>query len=551
MDILEEDNHDFTRQGGFGSIEISGIDMKRKALLLVVLILVLVLLPAKDEDIWGISYKKVNSIAYLIDEYYFLDVDYDQMTYSSIRGLLRTLDPHSYFLDPDHFARLTEEHVGKYHGLGILIQKQEDRLVVISPIEGGPAYRLGILPGDVISHINGESTKLITSQGAVQKLRGPKGTKVNITIAREGLEKPLEMTVTREEIPLHSVPYAFMLQDDIGYIFIRNFSGTTTREFKEKMDSLVKQGMKKLILDFRLNGGGTLMQSIEISEQFLPRGSVIVSMRGRNKEFNREFQAEQDNQYEDIPLVLLISKSSASAPEIVSGAIKDNDRGLIVGENSFGKGLVQTVFPLSENSAVALTTARYFTPSGRSIQRDYAHIEDYMRSIQAPEVEREVRYTAKGRKVLGQGGIAPDYEIAASTNDIIFYFMYKGAFFTYARKFVNNETPLSKQFIFPQKRQTGTRNAGGKQIFGRDFKPDSRVIEDFKSFLRENKIEYEPAEFETALAQIKQELERDIFSALWGVEEGWWAYQRSDPVVRKALEVFPEASSLIKEDDSE
>ena len=551
MDILEEDNHDFTRPGGFDSIEISGIDMKRKALLLVVLILVLVLLPAKDEDIWGISYKKVNSIAYLIDEYYFLDVDYDQMTYSSIRGLLRTLDPHSYFLDPDHFARLTEEHVGKYHGLGILIQKQEDRLVVISPIEGGPAYRLGILPGDVISHINGESTKLITGQGAVQKLRGPKGTKVNITIAREGLEKSLEMTVTREEIPLHSVPYAFMLQDDIGYIFIRNFSGTTTREFKEKMDSLVKQGMKRLVLDFRLNGGGTLRQSIEISEQFLPRGAVIVSMRGRNKEFNQEFRAVSDNQYEDIPLVLLISKSSASAPEIVSGAIKDNDRGLIVGENSFGKGLVQTVFPLSENSAVALTTARYFTPSGRSIQRDYTRIEDYMRSIQAPEVEREVRYTAKGRKVLGQGGIAPDYEIKTSTNDIIFYFMYKGAFFTYARKFVNNEMPLSKQFIFLQKRQTGTKNAGGKQIFGRDFKADSRIIEDFKAYLRESKIEYEPAEFETALAQIKQELERDIFSALWGVEEGWWAYQRSDPVVRKALEVFPEASSLIKEDDSE
>ena len=145
---------------------------------------------------------------------------------------------------------MTEEHVGKYHGLGILIQKQEDRLVVISPIEGGPAYKLGILPGDVISHINGESTKLITGQGAVQKLRGPKGTKVNITIARKGLERPLEMTVTREEIPLHSVPYAFMLQDDVGYIFIRNFSGTTTREFREKMDILVRQGMKKLILDF-------------------------------------------------------------------------------------------------------------------------------------------------------------------------------------------------------------------------------------------------------------------------------------------------------------
>ncbi len=529
----------------------SGSQMKRKVLLLVTLILVLVLLPAKDEDVWGLSYKKINSIVPLIQEYYYKDIGLDKLEYSSIRGMLQTLDPHSYFLDPDHFARLTEEHVGKYHGLGILIQKQEDRLVVISPIEGGPAYRLGILPGDVISHINGESTKLITGQGAVQRLRGPKGTKVNITIVREGLEEPMEMTVTREEIPLHSVPYAFMLQDDIGYIFIRNFSGTTTREFQEKMSSLVRQGMKKLILDFRLNGGGTLLQSIEISEMFLPKGALIVSMKGRNRQFNQGFRAESSNQYEDIPLVLLINESSASAPEIVSGAIKDNDRGLIVGETSFGKGLVQTVYPLSENSALALTTARYFTPSGRSIQRDYSRIEDYMMSKQAAEEDREVRYTAGGRKVLGQGGITPDYEVKSSLNDIIFYFVFKGAFFSYSQKFVNKETPLSRNFVFPQKGQTIARDSGGKEIFGWDFRADSEVIKDFKSYLRENKIEYEPAQFENALADIKRELEKDIFSAHWGIEEGWWAYQRSDPVVVKALEIFPEAASLLKKDEPE
>ena len=521
--------------------------MKRKVLLLVVLILVLVLLPAKDEDIWGYSYQKITSIASLLEEYYYQDVDPDQLTYSSIRGMLQTLDPHSYFLDPDYLARMTEEHEGKYHGLGILIQKQEDRLVVISPIEGGPAHRLGVLPGDVISHINGESTKNITSREAVQKLRGIKGTKVNITIAREGLEKPLEMTVTRAEIPLRSISYAFMLKDDIGYIRIRNFSGNTTREFEEEMDALEKQGMKKLILDLRLNGGGTLIQSIEISDEFLPSGATIVSMKGRNKDYNNEFKAFRNNQYENIPLVLLIDKGSASAPEIVSGAIKDNDRGLIVGENSFGKGLVQTVFPLSEDAAVALTTARYFTPSGRSIQRDYSRIEDYMLSKQAPVEEREVRYTSKGRIVLGQGGIAPDYELEIPPpQDITFMLLYKGIFFSYAQKFAKKETPLSRDFIFPQDKSTQTRAAGGKRIIGRDFRADSQVIEDFKFYLRKSKIEFEPAQFEEARAEIKRELERELFSSIWSIPDGWWVYRISDPVVLKALAVLPEATSMIK-----
>jgi len=245
----------------------------------------------------------------------------------------------------------------------------------------------------------------------------------------------------------------------------------------------------------------------------------------------------------------LIDKGSASAPEIVSGAIKDNDRGLIVGEDSFGKGLVQTVFPLSHNAAVALTTARYFTPSGRSIQRDYTHIEDYILSKKAPEEEREVRYTAGGRKVLGQGGISPDYEVKSSLDDIIYYFIYKGAFFSYTRKFVKKEIPLSRKFIFPQEKRSKTEDVGGKTIIGRDFRADSQIIEDFKSFLQESKIEYDPAEFESTTAEIKRWLEREIFSALWSQEDGWWAYQRDDPVVLKAIEVFPEASSLIKQDE--
>jgi carboxyl-terminal processing protease len=207
------------------------------------------------------------------------------------------------------------------------------------------------------------------------------------------------------------------------------------------------------------------------------------------------------------------------------------------------------VFPISHNAAVALTTARYFTPSGRSIQRDYTHIEDYILSKKAPEEEREVRYTIGGRKVLGQGGISPDYEVKSSLDDIIYYFLYKGAFFSYARKFVRKETPLSKMFVFPREKREKTENVDGKTVIGRDFRADAKVIEDFKSFLKKSKIEYDSAEFESTTAEIKRWLEREMFSTLWSQEDGWWAYQRDDPVVLKAIEVFPEASSLIKQDE--
>jgi carboxyl-terminal processing protease len=520
--------------------------MKRKIFLLFTLIFVLVLVPARNEDIWSIYFEKVSSIVSLIEENYFGDVDQEELAYSSIRGMLQTLDPHSYFLDPSHLSRLREEHVGKYHGLGIIIQKQEQRLVVISPIEGGPAYRLGIQAGDIISHINGESTKPITSYEAMLKLRGIKGTKVNITVVRGGMEKPFELTIVRAEIPLYSVPYSFMLQDEIGYIFIRNFGGTTTREFEEKMESLVKQGMKGLILDMRSNGGGTFIQSIEISDEFLSKGTPIVSMKGKNKEFNREFRALYDNQYEKIPLVILINRGTASAPEIVSGAIKDNDRGFIVGETSFGKGLVQTVHPLSMNAAVALTTAKYFTPSGRSIQRDYTHIEDYRFTGRIAEGEREVRYTSGGRKVLGQGGISPDYEVKFSFKTITAKLLIKGAFFSYAQKFTNKNTPLSKKISLPPKSQAQEKDSGRKKVIVRDFIVDSLVMKDFKNYLRVSKIDYDSGQFEEAKEEIKRELEREIFSSLWGIEEGVKVYRNSDPVVLKAIEVLPEASALIE-----
>jgi carboxyl-terminal processing protease len=524
----------------------SGLFMTKKIITFCVLFFVVLCLPALVEDGWDLASRKMVSIISLVEENYHGDVEAEKIAFSSIRGMLQMLDPHSYFLDPRRFEHLQEESGGSYFGLGIMIQKHHTRLVVIAPMEGSPAYRLGVQSGDVISHINGESTEDISSLEAMHRLRGPKGTKVTITITREGLDEPFDLEIQRAEIALHSVPYAFMLENDIGYIFVRNFALTTADEFRQKMKDLKKQGMKKLVLDFRNNAGGVFATCIEVADEFLPKGSNLVSIKGRDRYYNRNFSAFRSGPYEDIPLVILIDRGTASAPEIVSGAIKDNDRGLIVGEDSFGKGLVQTVFPLAENAAVALTTAKYFTPSGRSIQRDFSRFEDYyfFRS-EVPEDKREVTYTTGGRRVLGQGGIAPDYEVDFSFKAITGNLLLRGLFFSYSRAFLEKMTPLSKEYNIPAEGKTYPP-ANGRRILKKDFIIDKVFLQDFKAFLQSRKFDYNPEQFDQAEDQIKRELKRELVSTIWGIDEGVRVYRGSDPFVLKAISVFPEAEALIR-----
>jgi carboxyl-terminal processing protease len=527
--------------------------MKNKGFIFAILFFALVSTQAWEEDVWNLSFNKISAIVDLIDQNYFESVDHEELAFSSIKGMLQTLDPHSYFLDTRNFDRVREDYKGKYYGLGILIQKQDKRLVVISPIEGGPAFRLGIRSGDVISHIEGESTEPITSTEAMMRLRGPIDTEVTITIVREGWEDPFDVKIVREEIALYSVQYAFILQDNIGYIRIRNFAETTTREFEEKMTILAKQGMEKLILDLRNNGGGTFVQSIELSDEFLSKGTLVVSIKGRNRYLDRKYFAEKNNQYEEIPLVILIDGASASAPEILSGAIKDNDRGLIVGQDSWGKGLVQTIIPLKTNPitrdpeiAVAITTARYYTPSGRSIQRDYSNFEDYyLYRKETPEDEREVTYTAGGRMVLGQGGITPDYKVEFPFDRLVYDLLLKGHFYTYAKKFTEKKRPVSENYLFPEKNRSEDE-ASDKKVVDQSFVTSPDVIADFKAYLNDEKFKFDDEKFTAVHNEIKRWLEREIHSALWGIEMGVKAYQKTDPAVLKALEVFPEAVALVK-----
>ena len=507
----------------------------------------LLLLPAwsRDEDLWSAAESKARAIADLIEQSYYKPLDEQALAVASIKGTLDTLDPHSYFLDPSSFSRMREDYTGKYYGVGMQIQKQGDAIVVIAPIEGGPSYRLGVQPGDVVAKIDGESTVPISSYDAMQKLRGEKDTKVTVTIVREG-QPAFDLTIVREEIPLLSVPYAFMLDDATGYIYVRNFGEETPRELEDNLAKLTGQGMKNLILDLRLNTGGALAASIEMSNLFLPKSSLIVSTKGRNTNFDRQFRAYADGPYEKLPLVILIDQGTASASEIVSGAVMDHDRGLIVGEDSWGKGLVQQVFPLASDMAVALTVAKYLTPSGRSIQRDYSQLDEYLMGKRAPETSREVFHTDHGRTVRGQGGITPDYAVDSTLKTITGRLRLSGAFFSYARKLVQHQTDLGRKMVFPQEPKPAGADAAGKIQIGSAFAANADVVADFRRCLASRDVKYDAKAFAEAETEIRREIEREAAGAIWGLETGIKVARESDPVVLKAVEVLPEAARLLE-----
>lgn len=495
-----------------------------------------------DDEIWQNGLNKIEDMMELVQRAYFKPVDDRDLASEAVKGMLQTLDPHSYLLEPNGFSRMAEEQKGKYFGVGMQIQKHEGRLVVVSPMEGTPAWRLGVQPADIISHINGEDTQPISAQDAVNKLRGPKGTKVDVTFVREGLAQPIQLTIERAEIPLYSVPYAFMLPGDVGYILVRYFAESTAAELEAKLKDLTARGARSLLLDLRANAGGSLVQAIEVSDLFIPRGEMVVSMKGRNRAFDRSFSALRSDPYEKLPLVVLIDQGSASASEIVAGAVMDNDRGLVVGSDSWGKGLVQQMFPLGPNMAVAITIAKYYTPSGRSIQRDFSRLDDYLLDKVAADKPREVRTTLKGRKVLGQGGITPDETVPFTLHAYVFELRGRGAMFNYVRKLVSHQTALGKTLAFPA---DTPEEARGRTQAPKPFLADARLLEDFRAYLKASGLDADPKRFKESESDLKRELEREIASSLWGQEEGWKAFERTDPQVLRALKLVPEAAKFI------
>jgi carboxyl-terminal processing protease len=347
---------------------------------------------------------------------YGAEVSYRDLVYSSVNGMLRSLDPHTAFLSPEAYEGMREKQQTSFYGLGILVGVRNGQLTVISPLEGTPAARLGIQAGDVISTIEGEPTDQMNIDDAVAKLKGPKGTQVKISIVRRGLSQPLPMSVTRAEIPQTTVRQTYMLNPTTGYIQLTEFARGSGHEIAEALDKLRGSGMKQLVVDLRNNGGGLLDQAIDIADQFLPEGSMIVQTKGRTRDSFQSYRASGKFPPLDVPVVVLVNEGTASASEILSGALQDHDRALIVGTPSWGKGLVQTVYNLSYGAGLALTTAKYYTPSGRLIQRDYSSYFDYYAHADAgsPEItgkavdEKDIFHTDLGRKVYGGGGITPD-----------------------------------------------------------------------------------------------------------------------------------------------
>lgn len=306
----------------------------------------------------------------LIRQNYVDDVEPKKLIYGALGGMLKALDPYSQFMDPDTYNEIKVETTGKFGGLGIEISIRDNLLTVIAPIDGTPAYNAGIKAGDRIVKINGEPTRDITLIDAVKKLRGEPGTTVNITILREGEGKLLDFTVKRDIIKINSVKKFEVLEGDIGYIRLVEFQENTDKEVDKALSALEAKNIRGLILDLRNNPGGLLDSAVDISDRFLDNNEVIVTTRGRQKDQVLEFRAHKEGTSHNYPVVILVNNGSASASEIVAGAIQDNKRGLVVGTKTFGKGSVQTVVPLSDGSALRITTAKYLTPSGRSIMND-------------------------------------------------------------------------------------------------------------------------------------------------------------------------------------
>ena len=316
-------------------------------------------------------YKVFTAALDQVDAKYVEKVDSDRLVYGAITGMLSTLDPHSSFMDPKAYAQLRERQEGHYYGLGISINVVDGDITGMSLFEGSPAYQKGIRRGDVVSKINGDDAKGWTSDQAVSKLRGPRGTPVKVSIRRAGYDQLIEVEVVRDEIIIPSVPASFMISGDTGYIQLRDFSETTDRELGAALKDLTGKGMKRLLLDIRENPGGPLDQAIKVSNRFLKRGDLIVYTRGRIPNSDQDYRAVENSDYTNLPLVMMANRRSASASEIVTGALQDHDRGLVIGETTWGKALVQSIYRLSEGAGLALTTAHYFTPAGRLIQRPW------------------------------------------------------------------------------------------------------------------------------------------------------------------------------------
>ena len=480
--------------------------------------------PGADSDVRD-SLHQFTQVYSIIEQNYAEPVNPDKAIYNgAIPGMLHVLDPHSNFFDPKAYSLLREDQRGKYYGVGMSVGPRNNKVIVIAPFVNTPAYRAGIRPGDIIVAVDGKPTDNMSTGDVADLLKGPKGTTVHITILREGAEKPLEFAVVRDEIPRYSVDLHFMIHPGIGYMHVSGFNETTEKEVSDALDEM--GDLKGLILDLRQNPGGLLSEGVGVADKFLRKGQLIVSHHGRSSPEKR-YIATHGNGGKEYPLVVLVNRGTASAAEIVAGAIQDHDRGLIVGETTFGKGLVQTVYPLDENTGLALTTAKYYTPSGRLIQRDYSNVSLYDYYFERDTdsnnnaANREVKLTDSGRTMYGGGGITPDVAIPPlKSNHFQDTLLQHYAFFNFAKHYMVSHHP------------------------GKSFEADDVTLQEFRKFLDGEKIPYTEADLMENNDWVRSGIKSEIFIDAFGQEEGMKVRAESDPEVTKALDLLPQAKQL-------
>ncbi|MEO8598126.1 MAG: S41 family peptidase [Candidatus Solibacter sp.] len=445
----------------------------------------------------------------------------------AIPGMLRTLDPHSNFFDAREYKLMREEQKGHYYGVGMQVGPQPNgKTAVKAPFPGSPAYKVGIRPGDILISVSDKSTEGLNTTEIADLLKGDRGTPVKIVVSREGTPDYLTFTVIRDEISRKSVQDAFWIKPGYAYLKIISFGEATAREMEDNLKRLGESSIEGLVLDLRENPGGLLNQGVAVADHFLPKNALIVSHRGRSAP-EKAYVAEHGNRGRSYPVVVLVNRFSASAAEIVSGALQDHDRALVLGEKTFGKGLVQTVYPLSDNTGLALTWAHFYTPSGRLIQRDYSKksfYDYYFHRDENAQNPVDVKMTDSGRTVYGGGGITPDEKYDTPKLDRMQAELARNGLFDFTRiYFGSHPTSLPKGWM-----------------------PDDAILGELKAYLRGKGTEISDADFARHHDWIKRYLAKEMYTTAFNVEDSDAMFSRTDPEVQRAVELMPKASALME-----
>jgi carboxyl-terminal processing protease len=489
-------------------------------------------------------YRAFSAALNAIETSYVDKVDSEALVTSSIRGMLSTLDPHSSYFTPREYAQMRERQEGRYYGIGVSIQVFDGDVTAMNVFEGSPAYKKGIRRGDILARVEGDDAKGWTVDQAQRKLRGPKGTLVHVEVKRRGYEQMIPFELTRDEVYIPTVPAYFMIDASTGYIRMQDFGENTDRDVKHALHDLSGKGMKRLMFDVRGNPGGPLDQAIKVANEFLPKGKMIVYTRGRVTNSDQDYRATEESEYTEMPIVLLANRNSASAAEIVTGALQDHDRAYVVGETTFGKALVQSVYRITAGAGLALTTAHYYTPSGRLIQRPWdASFDEYLsyslrdQDANKPHNPGDLKHTDAGRSVYSGGGIEPDKRVSGPIEGFnpgrFGRSLYaRGAFANYAQKYAAEGD------------NRVTQESTGRKIVKANFVVDDAMVADFREQLTSDHVRIDEDGFKKDAEFIRAMIRFEIDNALFGIADARRHLIQVDPQAQTALTTFGEALKL-------